>query len=153
MKNISNNFSWKVLHHNINTDRIEEYDVLKYYEDFIKKLKKKHGINKAGFEEDLRRDMMYRYWSKSEHEVILEKKNNTLYIKPWVGSRDVDAASIIAPEDSNFDWKAFSDWEQLNWWGTESKIDIYDQLRFRWTEFLNYCWTFRHKYERTHRDI
>lgn len=145
-------FSWKVLHHNCNADKIEEYDVLKYREDFIKKLKKECGLNKEQFAEKLDREMMWQYWSRAEYELILERKDNQLYLKPWVGSRNPEEATIIATADNTLDWVAFSNWDKVNWWGDAAKIDIYDQLKFRWNDFVDFCWTYRHKYERVHRE-
>ena len=131
---------------------MEQYNVLKSHVDSIKKLKKKCSTIDE-FSEKLRNEMMYYYWSKAEHEVILEREDNQLYIKPWVGSRNPEEAMIIATEDDTLDWVAFSRWDKLNWWGDEAKIDIYDQLRFRWDEFVNYCWTYRHKWERVRKDV
>ena len=63
--------TWKVKNYCCNTDRIWDYDVLKYREDQIKKLKKKCATREE-FAEAIRREMMWQYWSRCEYEVIIE---------------------------------------------------------------------------------
>ena len=144
--------TWEVIHHNFNKDKIEPYDVLTYYEPFIKTLKKECGLNKDEFNTRLDREMMWRFWSRAEYEVVLRREGDQLYIEPWVGSRNPVTARIVATDDNTLDWQAFSTWNKVSWWDNKAKIDIYDQLRFRWSEFVDYCWTYRHKYERIHRE-
>lgn len=59
-KQKSKPLSWVVKNYEINGNVIEDYDVLKYGEDFIKKLKKKNP-DKEAFAKSLRSEMMYHY--------------------------------------------------------------------------------------------
>ena len=55
---------------NVNGKVIEDVDILKYREDDIRKFKKECST-KDEFAERLRREFMWRYWSKAEHELII----------------------------------------------------------------------------------
>ena len=48
------------------TKKVEAYDVLKYREKFIKKLKKEYQT-KEEFGEKLFRDFQWQYWSRCEY--------------------------------------------------------------------------------------
>ena len=96
--------------------------------------------------------MLSRYWSRAEYELVLERHDNELWLKPWVGCRNVEEVKINVT-DNEF-WQYFANnYDRINWWDDEAKIDIYDQLKVKWHEFVDYCWTYRHKYERIHRKV
>ena len=59
-KSKSNPPSWIVKWYEINSNAIKAYDVLKYKEELIKKLKKKKP-DKAEFAKEIRSEMMYHY--------------------------------------------------------------------------------------------
>ena len=63
--------SWKVKNFDCNKQVIEDYDVLKYREDMIKKLKKKYKT-KEEFEKALRLEFRCQFWSRCEYELIIE---------------------------------------------------------------------------------
>jgi hypothetical protein len=51
---------------------------------------------------------------------------------------------------SNFDWLNFAK-HMIKVKGYKDgtvKDDIYDQLRFYFDEFVDFCWNYRHKYQR-----
>ena len=141
--------TWKVKNYLINENKIWDYDILKYREDQIKKLKKK-CTTKEEFAEATRREMMWQYWSRCEYEVIIEiDDNNRIWLKPWVGCRNPDEVKIDVTDDQSFDWRGFANehiGKQI--YKNEAKIDIFDQLQWRWNEFIDYCWYTRLKYER-----
>ena len=128
---------------------IEDYDILKYREDDIKKMKKK-SATKEGFAELLNREMMWRFWSKSECELIIRlTEDNRIILRPWCGCRNEDEAEIDVSNDAIFDWKSFAKHhigKQI--YKNEAKIDIYDQLQWTWDAFIDYCWNYRHKWQR-----
>ena len=141
--------SWLVLYHNPNTDKIEYYNILKYTEDFIKKLKKKCD-NKKDFSEKMRQEMMYYYWSKCEWELVVEIDNdNHIWLNPWVGCRKPENVRIDVTDREDFDWKGFAK-EHINKqiYENKAKIDVFDQLEWKWNEFIDFCWYTRLKYER-----
>ena len=141
--------SWKVKNYLVSTDKIWDYDVLAYREDQIKKLKKKCST-KEEFAEAMKLEMMAQYWSRCEYEVIIEvDESNHIWLSPWVGCQNPENVKIDVTDDDNFDWKGFANehiGKQI--YKNEAKIDIYDQLQWKWDEFIDYIWNYRHKYQR-----
>ena len=141
--------SWIVKKFNMNTQSIEDYDVLKYREELIKQLNKKYK-NKQEFADKLSIKMQSMYWSRSEYELIIEiTDDNRILLYPWLGCVDTDKSKIDVTNDTSFDWGAFAKYhigKQI--YDKEAKIDIYDQLQWRWKEFIKYCWNYRHKWQR-----
>ena len=141
MRSLYSDMKWEVLYHNINGDRFEMYNIFKYksQEDFIKKLKKKTST-KEEFAELLDREMMWRFWSKCEWEVIINRTpDDRIIITPWVGSRtnpELDVTDV-----DTFDWKGFAEKHITSQiYKDRAKIDVYDQLKYRWEAFVDYCW-------------
>ena len=141
--------SWKVKNFDCNKQVIEDYDILKYREDFIKKLKKKCAT-KEEFAEQLRRECMHHFWSKCEYELIIEvDDNNHIWLNPWVGCREPENVRIDVTDIEGFDWKGFAEKHiSKQIFKNKAKIDVFDQLEWKWTEFVDYCWHTRLKYER-----
>lgn len=150
-KQTYNTLHWLVTYHDCNSDKIKQYDVLKYKQDFIKKLKKK-SQNKEEFADKLRREMMWAFWSKCEWELIIElDENNSVWLNPWVGSRHPEEARISVTDNTDFDWLGFAKQHVMHYKNDKlpcAKIDVFDQLEYRWEEFVDYCWYTRLKYER-----
>lgn len=141
--------SWICQHFDCNKQVIEDYDVLKYREDDIKKMKKKCST-KEEFSDTLRREMMYHYWGKCEWELIICIQNNRVILSPWLGERELGKASIDVTERTDFDWKGFADMHiTISQCCNVARFDIYDQLKYRWDEFVDYCWNYRHKWQRS----
>lgn len=142
--------TWKVKIFDINKQVIVDYDVLKHYEDFIKKLKKKCA-NREEFSEALQREFIYRFWSKSEYELIVSIDVDRVILSPWCGCRDTEKASMLMPHDNMFNWLAFANYHLgKRAYHNEAKIDVWDQLVWRWNELVDYCWYTRLPYERKH---
>lgn len=141
--------SWKVKNFDVNEQVIEDYDVLEYREDFIKKLKKKCET-KEEFAEQLRRECRWQYWSRCEYELVIKvTEDGRVILLPWCGSRDPESIAIDVTEDTSFDWENFAkEHIKKQIFKNEAKIDVYDQLEWKWTEFVDYCWYTRLKYER-----
>lgn len=137
---------------NCNKQLIENYDVLCYREEDIKKLKKKCA-NRAEFAEELRKEFMWRYWSKAEHELIISRtEDGRILLAPWCGCRDDEKATIDVTDDySQLDWGLFADYHMNKQiFKTKAKIDVYDQIMFgdRFEKLVDALWTTRFKYER-----
>lgn len=141
--------SWKVKNFDCNRQVIEDYDVLKYREKDIRKLKKECAT-KEEFAEELRREFQWQMWSRCEYELIIEiTEDNRVLLKPWVGCRDEEAATIDVTDDKTFDWKGFAEHhigKQI--YKNEAKIDCYDQIMWTWPSIADYCWYTRLKYQR-----
>ena len=141
--------SWLVTHHDCNADKIKYYDILKYRQDFIKKLKKQ-CTTKEEFAEKMEREMMYYFWSKCEWEVIIELDDDgRVWLSPWVGSRNPERIDVTDRED--FDWKGFANehiGKQI--YKNRAKVDVFDQLTYgdQFEKLVDLCWHTRLKYER-----
>ena len=146
MKNITPGFTWKVKLFDVNSHKIIDYDILEYREEKIKKFKKTYRTFEA-FADALQRDLMYQFWSRSEYELLIGYEDSMLCLWPWI----FEADRYIIPKDSDFDWTTFAA-EFLStkaWFNGKAKIDVWDQINFRFGEFARFCWHFRHKYQRS----
>ena len=142
---------WEVVYFDINDQIIQKYNVLKYMEDDIKKMKKKTST-KEEFAEKLRREFQYHFWSRAEWELIIETTNdNRVFLKPWVGCREPEKVRIDVTDDDTFDWRGFAEYHiDKQTYKNSAKIDIYDQLTYgdEFEKLFDYCWYTRLKYER-----
>ena len=139
--------SWKVKVFDCNAQKIKDYDILKgHYKDFVKKLKKKCAT-KEEFSQAMDREMMHMFWSRCEWELIIElDENNHIWLNPWAGCRYPEDVRIDVTNNIDFDWSGFINTCHLH--NNYEKIDVYDQLKYRWDDFIIYLWTTRQKYER-----
>jgi hypothetical protein len=145
--------TWLVMNYDCNADQIKYHDVLKCRENFIKMLKKKCAT-KEEFSEKMRREMMWSYWSKCQWELIIEiDDNGHIWLNPWVGCREPNRVRVDVTDREDFDWRGFSDKHiDKQIYKNKAKVDVWDQLEYRWVEFIDYCWEYRHKYQRAQRD-
>ena len=143
-------FSWIVKNFDCNAQKIKDYDILKYQEDDIKKLKKKY-TTKEEFAEALRRECMYRFWSKAEWELIIEcTEDSRVILRPWCGCYNPDEVKIDVTDDTSFDWQGFAAKHiRKQIFKNKAKIDVWDQIEYRWDEFVEYVWEYHHKWQRT----
>lgn len=134
---------WIVYNFNINAQKIETYDIFKHWSfcEYAKKAAKKLKT-KEEFVEQLRRELMYFFWSKAEHELIVEiTEDNRIFLNPWVGCKEPEKVRIDVTDDTDFDWKGFAEKHTARQiYGNEAKIDVFDQVEYRWKEFVDYCW-------------
>ena len=140
-----------VKYYNINSNRIEDYDVLKCREPEIKQLKKKCAT-KGEFSEFLRREFMWHFWSKAEWELIVTKgEDERVILSPWCGCIDQGSCSIDVTDDVSFDWSGFADEHiKRQAFKNQAKIDAYDQIMYggRFDNIVTKLWTTRLPYER-----
>ena len=143
-------FSWIVKIFDCNAQKIKDYDILKYREDDIKKLKKKY-TTKEEFAEALRRECMYRFWSKAEWELIIECiEDSRVILRPWCGCYNPDEVKIDVTDDTSFDWQGFAAKHiRKQIFKNKAKIDAWDQIEYRWDEFVEYVWEYHHKWQRS----
>lgn len=142
--------SWLVTNFDCNAQVIKYYDVLRYREDFIKKMKKK-CTTKEEFVQKLKSEFMYHYWSRAQYELIIEMaEDGRIWLLPWCGCYEPQKVKIDVTDRTDFDWKGFAEKLIDKRYGNKEKIDIWDQLEFRFDELVTYLWTTRLKYERDH---
>lgn len=154
MKQEHKPMTWIVKNFDQNTQKIIDYDVLKYRENDIKKLKKK-CTTKEEFAESLRREMQYTYWSRAEYELVIEiDENNHIWLNPWCGCYKPENVRIDVTDDESFDWKGFSE-EHINKqiYKNKAKVDIYSQLTYKdqFEKLVDYYWNYHHKWQRNKR--
>lgn len=140
-----------VKYYNTNGNRIEDYDVLKHREFEIKQLKKK-CTTRDEFAEFLRREFMWRFWSKAEWELIVTKgEDGRVILSPWCGCVDPDDCSVDITDDESFNWSGFADEHiKRQIFKNQAKIDVYDQIMYggRFEDLVTKLWTTRLPYER-----
>lgn len=89
---------WYAYRYNINRKKIEVFNIFEhanFIADFYKLCDE--NLNKLSFEDRLDRILLYYYWSKSEHEII---------IVPWIGDRDIQKKIDIYSQ-VKINWKHF----------------------------------------------
>ena len=151
MNNKYEPLSWIVKNFNFNKQIIEDYDVLKGREDFIKRLKKRCK-NKEAFSDMLKKEFAYHFWSRAEWEIIVEiTPERHVLLKPWVGCYSNKEATLDVTDDISFDWRGFANYHiNRQIYGDRAVIDVFDQLTYgdNWDKLITYLWTTRLKYER-----
>lgn len=70
---------WNVYVSNVNAGEIEVHNIFDHWRlmDDLKKIARKYGKDREQFEEKVRIDLMYYYWSKCEWEIILSHWPNS----------------------------------------------------------------------------
>lgn len=72
MKVKKSNLKWYVLKYDPNLNQIINYNVMIGLAEILhKKIKKKEVYDKNSLKEFLKREFMYRYWSKCEYEILV----------------------------------------------------------------------------------
>lgn len=142
---------WFCKYYDCNGNKINDINILRGYDDYIKKLKKKCAT-KEEFAEELRREMMHRFWSKSEWELIIEiDDNDRIWLTPWCGCSNPQEVRIDVTDDESFDWRGFAEvhiGKQI--YKNKAKIDIFSQLTYgdTWERLITYLWTTKLKWQR-----
>lgn len=140
-----------VKYYNCNANKIEDYDILKWRESEIKKLKKKCA-SKDEFTEFLQREFMWRFWFKSEWELIITKeKDGRVVLSPWCGCSNPDSVAVDVTNDESFDWSGFANEHiKRQIFNNQAKIDVYDQIMYgdRFSNLVDELWYTRLPYER-----
>ena len=100
--------TWNVYIGNFNSREIEIHNIFdhwSFYADCLKN-KKKNGKDREAFMEQLRRDLMYYYWSKCEWEIILQH---------WPTREDFRDEKVDVYDQVRLNWHAFTDyvWNNL----------------------------------------
>ena len=134
---------WNVKYFNYNAKQVEDYNVLAYMKDRIKELKKKYKT-KEEFSKYFNTLMISKYWNRCEWELIIEIENDRVILYPWVGVAEPKSMALDVTDDNTFDWKTFAEKhikKQLYY--NKAKIDVYEQLNFRWDDFITYVWEYR----------
>lgn len=95
---------WNVYYHDSNAKKIIQWNIFKH-RSFRKEVYEllKSDLNKDDFIEQLRKSLMYYFWSKSEYQVL---------ILPWVG--EADDIKIDIYDQVMMNWNKFSEYVWVN---------------------------------------
>ena len=124
---------WNVYREDFNHRAIVEYNIFDhsgFAQDANKLLKA--DIPKDEFAEQLKRSLMYWFWCKSEHEVV---------ISSWPVYINKEELNRINTEYEEYNNK----WSHYPYKINISpdvgeKVDIYDQVMMNWHQFIEYVW-------------
>lgn len=95
---MSKELKWFVLRHDFNSNKIVMYNVLKNWEEPLKaNRKKKRFTDRDSLKEYLRKELMYYYWCKSEHEIAV----GSLFVKDI--EKDLTKIDIWTQLEPNLD--------------------------------------------------
>lgn len=138
------NLEWNVLYYNVNSNKIETYDIFGHgsFNEYFKKAFKKYKA-KEEFEKDLMMEVMCYFWSKAEWELVIEiTGDNRIFLSPWVGCRNPEEVKIDVTDDTNFDWRGFAEKHiKRQIYSNKAKIDVYKQVEYMWNDFVEYVWS------------
>ena len=93
---------WNVFYHNWNSRKIETYNVF-HHGGFLKDVEKylKKCESREEFAEELRRSLLYYFWSKSEWEIL---------VGPWIGSWKDKTEKVDVYQQVMMNWDKFLDY-------------------------------------------
>ena len=105
-------FEWNVYVADFNSRRIKTHNIFANtrFVDDIRKAAQKFGEDREGFAEEVRKSLMYFYWSKCEWEIILQS---------WPPKDDFRDEKIDVYDQVMLNWPRFVDyvWENRKEFG------------------------------------
>ena len=131
---------WKVYcEHN---GKIQPYNIFNHgsFAEYVNKWLKECKIREV-FEERLKSELRYYFWSKCEWELIIEiAEDNRIILSPWIGNKD--KVFIDVTDDRSFDWRNFAEKHirKYIYNDNKAKIDVFDQINYVWDDFVDYVW-------------
>lgn len=134
---------WNVYICNVNKQKIETYNIFQHwsFREYSQKAAKKYKT-KEEFVDQLKRELRYYFWSKSEWELVIEiTEYNRIFLNPWVGCRKPEKVRIDVTDYTSFDWIGFAEKHtKRQTYGNKAKIDVFDQVDYVWDDFVGYVW-------------
>lgn len=109
---------------------INIFDHASFYNSLLR-IKREQKDNFEKFSEEVKKSLMYNFWSKSEYEVVITSW------PPYVESEEIDRL-IKNRDDHTEKWGNFYRTDVRLMVG--DKIDIYDQVLLNWDIFIKYLW-------------
>ena len=125
---------WNVYREDINSHKIEVYNIFHHYsfEQSVKKLMKKK-LSKKDFSEALRREVMYYFWSKSEHEITI--CSSPTYVEKDKVDALIDEREKYIRDNGRYPYVSYVSLRSAE------KIDVADQVRLNWDVFVDYVYS------------
>lgn len=137
---------WYVYNYNFNAHKIEKFNIFRHgsFTQYVYRAAR-DCKDKADFAKAIRGELLYYFWSKSEYELIIKlTDDNRVFLYPWCGSSNPDNEKIEVTNETNFDWLGFAKQHiSKQIYKNEAKIDVSNQVRFQFDEFVDYMWNER----------
>ena len=120
---------WNVYRNNFNTKKIEVFNIFDHI-SFLESIKKilKQTQNKKEFSENIRKELLYYFWSKYEYEVIITS------FPVYINQKELN--KINSDNNSNSNNKTKISIEP----DVGIKVDIYSQVMNNFDIFVDYIW-------------
>lgn len=120
---------WNVYRNNFNTKKIEVFNIFDHI-SFLESVKKilKQTQNKKEFSENIRKELLYYFWSKYEYEVIITS------FPVYINQKELN--KINSDNNSNSNNKTKISIEP----DVGIKVDIYSQVMNNFDIFVDYIW-------------
>lgn len=120
---------WNVYRNNFNTKKIEVFNIFDHI-SFLESVKKilKQTQNKKEFSENMRKELLYYFWSKYEYEVIITS------FPVYINQKELN--KINSDNNSNSNNKTKINIEP----DVGIKVDIYSQVMNNFDIFVDYIW-------------
>ena len=100
---------WNVIRYNMNARKIEPFNIFDHcsFRKDVETLLNETNISREDFEEKLRKEVMYYFWAKAEHEVL---------IRAWCGGNGDEEVKIDIYEQVMWNWDQFVEymWKKRN---------------------------------------
>lgn len=125
--------SWNVFFEDFNSKQIVNRDIFKggKLEEFCVNLKKS-TLTKQQFAEELRKELMYHYWARSEYEIVLTSW------PPYIKTEDVyELVRDIQEQKEQYNTTPVRVCVNPT---VARKVDIYEQIQMNWDVFVDYVY-------------
>ena len=125
---------YNVWYENFNSKEIVPYNVFRnsrFYDGLVKATKiYKKTQDRETYREDIRKELMYAYWSKSEYEIVITSW------PPYIDVEDIEKLDILVKqEEAEWGRKPY----RVNIRPVVSKkLDIYEQVMLNFNIFIQY---------------
>lgn len=127
---------WYVYNYDSNKNKIEPFNIFRHWKlcEDIENARKKYKVRDE-FIEQVRKELVYYFWSKSEYELIIQLEENRVFLLPWCGCRNSEEVAKDVTYE-NPEWEHFAEYHiSRQIYGNKAKIDIYEQIVWLWDEF------------------
>ena len=116
-----------------NNKSIKTINIFKHasFYDSLLRIKREQKDNFEKFSEEVKKSLMYNFWSKSQYEVV---------ITSWPPYVDDKAINKVVTERDEHIKKGNNFYRNTIQLEVAEKIDIYDQVMLNWDIFIKYLW-------------
>ena len=126
---------WNVYREDWNNKSIKPWNIFKH-SSFCAEVETlidaaKHGLNRENFEKEIKRHLMYYFWSKSEYEIVLTSW------PPYI--TDDERIRLNAEAEENAAKGRGNRIHNICPYVAE-KIDVYEQVMLNFDHFIDYLW-------------